>query len=340
MTDEPAPISYEDLAAIEDDFSEIDTEMMRKQYDASRATYARRAEAVAKIENFWSLVLEQAPPEIDQYIHSHDSKLISEHLTEVEVTRFELDEKGPTGDPRSLRIRLEFNPNEVFSDRVLEKTFWYRRASDDWTGLVSEPVKVHWKKGKDMTEGLTDGACALFEARRKGESMSRKTLPEYDAMEKKVEHWNGANTSFFTWFGFVSGRRYVGAKESETATAEYQNRRAARRRGEKVDVPGHAENQVSDEEVEDDSAVEVHDAGEELAVAFAEDLWPDAIKLFTQAQEMGDMSDPEFEEDDPDEDDEDDEDDDQPVDIRSLVQGTGKGNSRDSNGPPAKRAKR
>jgi len=27
MTDEPAPISYEDLAAIEDDFSEIDTEM-------------------------------------------------------------------------------------------------------------------------------------------------------------------------------------------------------------------------------------------------------------------------------------------------------------------------
>ncbi len=27
MADEPAPISYEDLAAIEDDFSEIDTEM-------------------------------------------------------------------------------------------------------------------------------------------------------------------------------------------------------------------------------------------------------------------------------------------------------------------------
>jgi len=27
MADESAPISYEDLAAIEDDFSEIDTEM-------------------------------------------------------------------------------------------------------------------------------------------------------------------------------------------------------------------------------------------------------------------------------------------------------------------------
>ncbi|TKA73238.1 hypothetical protein B0A55_06056 [Friedmanniomyces simplex] len=344
MATEAAPISYEDLAAIEAEFQEIDTEMMRKQHAASRTAYARRAEAVARIPNFWPLVLEQAPPEIDQHIHSHDSRVISEHLTGVSVTRVELEEEeegGATaGDPRSLRIRLEFSPNDVFSDEALEKTFWYRRARDGWTGLVSEPVRIHWRKGKDATEGLTDGAVALFEAREKAGDMRAKGLAEYAALGKKVEHWNGANTSFFTWFGYVSGRRYISAEESEAATAEYRRRRDARKHGEQVDVEtaGGSEDQ-DDEEAEDDQAVEVHEAGEELAVAFAEDLWPDAIKLFTQAQEMGEMSDPEFEEDDGEEDDDGSEE--EVVDIRSLVQSTGKAKSRDSSGPPAaKRAKR
>ncbi|KAK5683259.1 hypothetical protein LTS10_004790 [Elasticomyces elasticus] len=338
MAAEAAPVSYEDLAAIEDEFQEIDLQILRKQHEISKSAYARRAEAVAKIPTFWALVLEQAPPEIDPYIQSHDSKLIGEHLTSISVTRPELEQEGEAGDPRSLRIRLEFSANDVFSDKALEKTFWYRRASDGWSGLVSEPVKIHWKKGKDPTEGLTHAACALFEARKKAGDMTAKGLLEYSALEKIVEHWNGSNTSFFTWFGYVSSRRYVTAEESQKATAEYQQRKDGRKRGEKVDTAEGAEDRDADESAQD-SAVEVHDAGDELAMAFADEIWPDAIKLFTQAQEMGDISDPEFEEDD---DDDDDEGDDAPIDIRSLVQSSssGKGKARDSIGPPAKKAKR
>lgn len=307
---------------------------VRKQYDLTASVYAKRAEAVSKIPNFWPLVIEQAPPEIDQYIQPQDSRILAENLINVEVRRPELDVKG-SGDPRSLYFKFEFKPNDDFEDAVLEKTFWYRRAKDGWTGLVSEPVRINWKTGKDVTEGLTDMARALFEARTKTGDMAAKGLPEYTALKKKVEHWNGMNTSFFTWFGWVSGRRWVSEEENSEANEEYAALRDRRKAGDKVQFPEEAAN---DAEVtpEDDEAVEVHQAGDELAMSFAEDLWPNAIKFFTQAQEIEEMSDEDFEEDDMDEDDAV-EGDEQPVDIRSLVQGK----SRPSNGggPPSKRRK-
>lgn len=310
---------------------------MRKQYELTKPLYAKRAEAVSKIENFWPLVFEQAPPDIDQWIQPHDSQLINEHLRSVSVTRPELDAHGASGNPRSVRIVFEFSENDAFTDQTLEKTFWYRRASDGWTGMVSEPVKIHWKKGKDTTEGMTDAAVALFEARKKVGDPVAKGVPEYAALASKVEHWNGANTSFFTWFGYVSGRRYVSAEESEKATKEYQAKREAKSAG-----PGADGDDAEAAEDDDDQAVEVHEAGEDLAVSIAEDLWPNAIKYFTQAQELGDLSDPEFEEmeEGEDDDDEEDDEDDQPVDIRSLVQGKEKARPRDSNGPPPKKMKR
>ncbi|KAI7108329.1 hypothetical protein KC324_g20301, partial [Hortaea werneckii] len=87
----------------------------------------------------------------------------------------------------------------------------------------------------------------------------------------------------------------------------------------------------------DDSMVEVHPAGEEIAVTISDEMWPSAIKLFVQAQEAEDISDIDMEElDDEDVDDAEDE----PVDIRSLVQGKEK-RSRDSSGaPPPKKAKK
>ncbi|KAK5116200.1 hypothetical protein LTR62_008526 [Meristemomyces frigidus] len=344
MADDNPTISYEDLASIEDDFEEVDTEIMRKQYEISQPAYEKRAQAVAKIPTFWPLVFEQAPPEIDQYIQPADSQIINEHLESIEVNRIELDEDSSSGNPRSIRITFDFKPNEYFSDKSLSKTFWYRRAADGWTGLVSEPVKVHWKKGKDTTEGLNDGAHALFAARKKVGDMAGKGLPEYTALAKKLEHWNGSNTSFFTWFGFVSGRRYVSAEESKQATEHYQRKKSARKDDEQIaetdakdDDDNDDDDDDDDAEDQDDQVVEVHEAGEDLAVGIAEDIWPNAIKYFTQAQEMGDMSDPEFEEDD--EDDEE-EGDDEPIDIRRLVQDTGNGRSRASDGPPAKRVKR
>ncbi|EMC94229.1 hypothetical protein BAUCODRAFT_74627 [Baudoinia panamericana UAMH 10762] len=308
MAEEASPVSYEDLAAIEDEFEEVDSEIMRKQYALSQTVYNKRADAVSKILHFWPLVIEQAPPEIDQYIQPQDSRIFSEHLKSIAISRPELDRDASNGNPRSMHIKFEFSTNEFFTNTSLEKTFWHRRAKDGWAGLVSEPVKVHWKKGKDLTEGLTDAAVALFGARKKVGDVTAKGLPEYTALERKVEHLNGANTSFFTWFGFAT------SGDAEAPTEEEDD----------------AEN--------DDQAVEVHEAGEEVAICLADDVWPNAIKYFMQAQEVGDMSDPEFEEDghDEDEDDEDDE----PVDIRSLVQGKDKGRMKDSNGPPTKKVKR
>ena len=123
---------------------------VRQQYELSQAAYARRAEAVAKIPTFWPLVLEQAPPEIDSLITPEDSRILAE-LSNITVTRPEI-EGGKKGHPRSVSIRFEFNPNDAFEDKVLEKHFHYRRANDGWVGLVSEPVKINWKKGQDLTE--------------------------------------------------------------------------------------------------------------------------------------------------------------------------------------------
>ncbi|KAK5164638.1 uncharacterized protein LTR77_009844 [Saxophila tyrrhenica] len=340
---EEPPVSYEDLALIEAEFEDVDTEIMRKQYDLSAPLYAKRTEVTRKIPNFWPLVIEQAPPDIDQWIQPHDSRIIAESLLNIEVRRPELDNKG-SGNPRSVSIKLEFKPNQDFEDTVLEKTFWHRRAKDGWSGLVSEPVRVHWKKGKDLTEGLTDGAVALWEARKKTGDMTAKTLPEYYALKKKVDSWNGSNTSFFTWFGWVSGRRWVSAEESEEANRMYleskeKRMKAAKSEGDAAEDTNEDEDQ---EEENDDEAVEVHQAGEELAISFAEELWPNALKLFTQAQD-DDISEIDFEDMDTDEEDEDD--DDEPIDIRALVQDKGgKARSRDSTGggaaPPSKKQKK
>ncbi|KAF2212131.1 hypothetical protein CERZMDRAFT_42202 [Cercospora zeae-maydis SCOH1-5] len=319
-TEEVSQVTYEQLASIESEFEEIDNEIMKKQYELSKAAHAKRAEAVAKIPNFWPLVIEASPPEIDGFVHPQDSKIFAESLTNISVARHELD-ATPQGHPRSVTITFEFKENEAFEEKVLEKKFWYRRASDGWVGLVSEPVKIHWKKGQDMTEGLTDAAVALFEARKKTGDMTNKGLPEYTALKKKTEHSNGQNTSFFSWFGF------------------------ARKRGEKVEMP--EEEEEEDDEAGDgegmygDQAVEVFDNGDDLATTLAEEIWPNAIKYFTQAQEMddADMSEMDFEDMD---EDGDDDDDDEPVDIRSLVADKGgKSNKRQSDaGPPAKKQKK
>lgn len=302
---------------------------VRTQYELSADVYAKRAQAVARIPHFWPLVLEQAPPEIDQYILPQDSRIFGESLINLEVRRPELGGNKGLGDPRSLAFKFEFRPNDDFEDAVLEKTFWYRRASDGWTGLVSEPVKINWKSGKDITQGLTDMAKALFDARRKAGNMTATDLPEYTALRNKVESWNALNTSFFTWFGSVSGRRYVTEEESNKANEEHAALKAKRAAGETVEFPEETES-------DDDEAAEVHQGGDELAISIAEDLWPNATRFFTQAQEIEEMSDADFEED------EDEDDEDGAVDIRALVRdksGSSRA-ARHADEPPNKKLKR
>jgi len=326
MAEEEAQISYEDLALIEEEFEQVDVDIVRKQYELTKPLYAKRAEAVAKIPNFWPLVLEQSPLHVDQYIQPNDSRIFVDSLLSIDVVRHEI-ENGANGSPRSFTLKFTFKPNDDFEETVLEKKFDYRRASDGFTGLVSEPVKITWKSTeKDLTEGLTDGALALWEARKKKGDMTSKDVPEYAALAEKVESWNGSNTSFFTFFGWVSSRRWVSAEESAKANEEFAKRQEARKRGDEIEMP------EEDDEEFDDSDVEVHEGGEDLAISFADDVWPNAIKFFTEAQEMEDMSDVDFEDYDEDEDEEG-----EPVDIRALV---GKGRKRESDvGPSSKKQK-
>lgn len=359
-SEEVAAASYEDLALIEDEFDRIDVEIspfcpkdlatcaeliniaVKQQWQLSKDAYKRRADVLSKIPNFWTLVLEASPPEVDSFIHPRDSKLFAESLKNVQVSRFELDENTPNGSPRSFSIRMEFDENDTFEDKVLEKKFWYRRASDGWSGLVSEPVKIHWKKGKDLSEGLTDKAVALFEARKKSGDMLKKDLPEYKALQELVEHWNGANTTFFTFFGFVSSRRWVSAEEHSKAAAEAKTRFEKRLKGEKVEEDPKSEGadeEDNDADINDDTEVEVFENGDDLATTIAEDMWPNAIKYFTDSQEQDDeeLSELDFEEMEEDDDDEDGE----PIDIRALVQDKSGKRKRQSDGAqPAKAQKK
>ena len=247
--------------------------------------YAKRQELVSKIPNFWPLVFELPPPEIDAYMQVSDSEIFGKYLTGFDVRRFEVP-LGPEriqqgdadeGDPRSLAIRFEFAENEWFEDGVLEKKFWWRRAKDGWTGLVSEPVRIHWKKGKDPTRGLTDGATKLWEARKEAGDMSKRDLPEFDALARILENWNGTNTSFFTWFAYVSPRRWVSAEESAEAVKQERRRREELAQG---SAKGTASPIPEPEPLE--QQVEVHEDGDSLANVFAEDLWPGAIRYFSK----------------------------------------------------------
>ncbi|TVY14504.1 hypothetical protein LARI1_G006715 [Lachnellula arida] len=93
--------------------------------------------------------------------------------------------------------------------------------------------------------------------------------------------------SFFAFFGFI-GRR-ISAEENAAAVEE------ARKGGVKKAEDGDGDEGEDMEDLELDMSLEIFPDGEELALAFADDLWPGAIKYFTQAQEQDALSDADFE---------------------------------------------
>lgn len=319
---------------------------VRKAAELQDPLFKKRAEILAKIPHFWTLVFEQAPPEIDSFIQPSDAKLFAECLETIDVTRFELND--PKGHPRSVSIKFGFGENEYFEDKVLEKKFWHRRSLDGWEGLVSEPVKIHWKKGKDLTGGLTDAAHKLFEAKKKaGKDAKHSDLPEYKKLASRIEDSEETSQSFFTWFGFVSSWKWVSAEESEKATKLEAERAEKRSRGEEVeDLP--------EDDLEDDhQETEVFPGGDEFATIFVEDMWPSAIKYYSELT-ISDTKNPDadpfieraHEQDDEDisdldEQDLDDEESGSEIDIRALVgKGKNKSNGTSADAPPAKKQRK
>lgn len=305
----------------------INTPPVRQQYALTKPLYEKREKLVAKIPNFWPLVIEQAPPDVDQYIQPSDSAVLLSSLKSINVYHFEID-NGDKGDPRSIAIRMDFNENEYFENKVLEKKFWYRRSKEGYAGLVSEPVLIKWKSGKDLTQGLLDLTVKVWEQDKKqgqangARKDKKKTKPEdwtadQKALREKIDTFGLGGVSFFCWFGYRG--QYISAEESAIAVQEDEKRRADKAEGKESELKDEDEEE-DDEDYEDDPlALEIFPDGDDLAVAFSEDIWPSAIKYFSklpqylsrrthaeyiltgqtaQAQEVDAISDFDFEEDD------------------------------------------
>ena len=245
-----------------------------------RPLYEKRHKIVSQIPNFWPLVFEQAPPDIDEFIQPSDSSLLLTYLTSLSVTRFEIED-GKKGDPRSLCFRFEFSDNDHFEDKVIEKKFWQRHSKSGWTGLVSEPVEIHWKKGKDLTGGLLATVKKVWDAqqaRGKGGGGKNQALSaDEKSLKKKIENTGLGGLSFFAWFGYVG--RNVSAEESQEALDKAQKERIARQGGKHQDADVEDED---DEDEDDENELEIFPEGDSLAIHISEDLWPNAIKYFSE----------------------------------------------------------
>lgn len=204
--------------------------------------------------------------------------MFADALLGVAVRRFE-----PDVSPRSVEIALTFRDgNPWLEDAVLTKRFYFRRAGPHWRGLVSEPVPVRWRPGRDLTNGLTDMAVALFAARKAAgllggggwSGAALAALPEYKALAAKLAGSDAGQFSFFTLFGFVGERGWVSAEESARFEREFREARERRLpQGEDVDEAARERDDLHAE-------VEICPHGDDVATYIAEDLFPNAIKYF------------------------------------------------------------
>ena len=144
---------------------------------------------------------------------------------------------------------------------------------------MSEPVKIQWKKDRDLTGGLLDMVCAAYAVDQNSPSKTGLT-PEQKVLKKKIDSTGMGGLSFFAWFGFI-GRR-ISAEESREANRIEKEKRQARQ--EKKDLPEEVADEEEEEEEEDDvgMSLEIFPDGDDLAIAMTEDLWPSAIKYFSE----------------------------------------------------------
>jgi hypothetical protein len=272
-------VTYEDLTILETELANVDINIIRQQWLSSHPLFLHRSNLVSRIPHFWALVFDEVPPEIESRITPADSELFAECLVSFEVDRFELER-----EPRSFLLRFSFSENDWFEDKVLEKKFWHRRSSDNWQGLVSEPVKISWKsEKKDLTNGLNAAVCELWKEFEKSGRMDAPGLAKlrdhskYKKVVKIVEGNDTEQDSFFSLFSFVSAYRLVDEKESDEANRVAEENHQRRKKGDTIApdaVPDSAWHGA------DDMMPCPH--GEDLAIVLAEDVFPHAIKYFSK----------------------------------------------------------
>lgn len=179
------------------------------------------------------------------------------------------------GEPRSFSLKFEFKENEWFEDKVLEKKFYHRRTKHGEIVLRSTPVKIHWKT-KDLTEGLTDAAFALWEAEQRNPDKDRKELKEYKHAKKMVEGTTEGAQSFFALFGY----RGPSVSDEESREADAKFRRGESFGPDEMEPEKLDESLEAEEDVREEMETEVFGDAAELAMGLAEDLWPHALKYF------------------------------------------------------------
>ncbi|KAI1186564.1 hypothetical protein F5B17DRAFT_356947 [Nemania serpens] len=292
------PQTIKELHLFEAAISDVDTEVTAKQYLMSRDIFAARQKTIAKIPSFWAVTFDNAASELEAAVTQTDLEVFSAALTSLEVTRPEIPASAKAsdlgldkfGEPRSLQFTFRFSDNKWFSDKELTKTFYFRYGKDGSAGLVSEPIKIHWKSSEtDLTQGLSDAALAFWQAQKANPSQNldgvlandarhardaaAKELPEYKSLAKMLEDNVEGALSFFNFFSYRG--RWISNAEHTQAKAELLARRHAA-------ITNEVDEDDEDDDDEDftEEAVETFPAGHEVAVTIAEDIFPNAIDYF------------------------------------------------------------
>lgn len=246
---------------------------MRRKEFSLRPLYSKRTELLARIPDFWPQVFGNGPEDVERFFSPDDLALISA-IKSFSVDRYQIDSETE-GEPRSLRFTFEFEENEFMEDTTLVKEFEYRSRADGPGSLVSKPVPIKWKgKKKDVTAGLLDAAVELYSAEqalklKNGDKeidiVDREALWQHEKLREKLAQLDEdeeIEPSFFNWFGFRGAildpsEVKKGAENGENGAEE------------------------EEDDMEEMLEVEIFPAGEEVAIALAEELWPDAMDHFS-----------------------------------------------------------
>lgn len=202
---------------------------------------------------------------LDEQVTPEDMVVLST-LTSFKVRRPDIE----SGDPRNIEITWTFADNDYMPAQTLVKKFTFQGSSTPGlTGLISEPVEIQWKEKKDLTKGINKAAIEAFEERKaaaKEKKGKGKTAKKMGEKEEKLQKLIPNTPSFFTWFSFSGSHAELGEctleKEGEQEEEE--------------------EGQDEDDDEGDFGPVEPFPYGDELAVQFAEDVYPCAIKHFSK----------------------------------------------------------
>ncbi|KAF8460604.1 hypothetical protein BDZ91DRAFT_415230 [Kalaharituber pfeilii] len=285
MSESPHKEAYAQLAELELEFDQAETELLKHQIRLFTPLYTRRSAVLSTIPTFWPMIFENFGPEIDEHISAEDWAFLGENLISLDIHR-----PDPEMAPRNFDIVFGFKEgNGVIKGTELRKRFVYKSLRDGderWTGLVSEPVTVEWvNEEKDLTVGINALAAKIFEIRkaRTQKKIEEKKKPGYKPpkpvkpeeleadedglaeFELELEEKLNQYQSFFNWFSWCGEYFMVMEKEAEKTEKSKEREEKA---------------EEEEEEAPEFDGIDVFPNGEKIAYLFAEDMYPNALKHF------------------------------------------------------------